>query len=371
MAAAGERLVKCCISLDSTNAFNTIDRGTMLRALADTAPGLLPLARLMYNRAGRLVMPNKSWRPGEAAYKVFLSRCGARQGDPLGPVLFALGMMTAMREVQREHPEVHFPSFVDDIDALLTAKASEAGGKCNAVYITLRDKLATIGISFNSKTHLYCPSGETIHTALGITQARDGIATMGVPVGTAAFQLARARKRLANSFAQLELLPQVHFGHAMRILRFCISKRVAFLAGSLTPDVFRPLAEEWDAAVRKCLTCMFAGAPPHPRCFLAGGGGLDITVISEELSLLRVLSRAAARWTASARTCRASSSSRCRHHPRHTLCASRSRPPGTHSPLASPGQLASATRSRPPPPPRPPRATHARPRRHPPILRRP
>ena len=35
---------------------------------------------------------------------------------------------------------------------------------------------------------------------------------------------------------------------------------------------------------------MFAGAPPHPRCFLAGGGGLDITVISEELSLLRVLS---------------------------------------------------------------------------------
>ena len=48
------------------------------------------------------------------------------------------------------------------------------------------------------------------------------------PVGTAAFQLARARKRLANSFAQaLELLPQVHFGHAiwhMRILRFCISK---------------------------------------------------------------------------------------------------------------------------------------------------
>ena len=49
VAAAGERLVKCCISLDSTNAFNTIDRGTMLRtpprayypwpASCTTAPG--------------------------------------------------------------------------------------------------------------------------------------------------------------------------------------------------------------------------------------------------------------------------------------------------------------------------------------------
>jgi hypothetical protein len=76
----------------------------------------------------------------------------------------------------------------------------------------------------------------------------------------------------------------------MHILRFCISRRVTFLAGAMAPDVFMPIAIEWDAAVHKCLTRMFKGAAPHPRCFLRGEGGLDIHVVAEELSLLRVLS---------------------------------------------------------------------------------
>ncbi len=41
----------------------------------------------------------------------------------------------------------------------------------------------------------------------------------------------------------------------------------------------------------QCLTRKFKGAPPHPRCFLRGEGGLDIHVVAEELSLLHVLSR--------------------------------------------------------------------------------
>ena len=91
------------------------------------------------------------------------------------------------------------------------------------VYTSLATKLGAIGNSFKNKTHIYCLSGETIHTTAGVKQTCEGIATMGVPVSDAAFQLAKTHKRLANSFAQLEL-PQVHFGYAiMRILRFCIS----------------------------------------------------------------------------------------------------------------------------------------------------
>ena len=76
----------------------------------------------------------------------------------------------------------------------------------------------------------------------------------------------------------------------MRILRFCISKRAAFLAGALPPAVFAPIAADWDAAVSVCLRRMFKGAAPHPRCRLRGPGGLDIHVVSAELSLLRTLS---------------------------------------------------------------------------------
>ena len=51
-----------------------------------------------------------------------------------------------------------------------------------------------------------------------------------------------------------------------------------------------PLAREWDAAILKCLTRLFQGAPPHERCFLSGPGGLDIRIVAEELALLRCLS---------------------------------------------------------------------------------
>jgi hypothetical protein len=181
---------------------------------------------------------------------------------------------------------------VDDIDALVSgAGAGAATAAVDAVYVTLKRELEAIGIHFNTKTHVYCATaGVTIDTAAGIAQAHDGIATMGVPVGSAAFVEARARKRLAGSFEQLELLPELDFGDAMRILRYCISRRAAFLAGSLPPAVFAPVAADWDAAVRKCLTRIFAGAPPHARCFLSGAGGLDIHVIVEQLSLLRCMS---------------------------------------------------------------------------------
>jgi hypothetical protein len=40
------------------------------------------------------------------------------------------------------------------------------------------------------------------------------------------------------------MLPELAFGDAMHILRFCISRRVTFLAGAMAPDVFMPIAIE-------------------------------------------------------------------------------------------------------------------------------
>ena len=46
------------------------------------------------------------------------------------------------------------------------------------VYTSLATKLGAIGNSFKNKTHIYCLSGETIHTAAGVKQTREGIATI-------------------------------------------------------------------------------------------------------------------------------------------------------------------------------------------------
>jgi len=282
---ASERLISCCLACDASNAFNCVDRDAVLRMVLEVCPGLLPFVRMSYRRHARLVLANRG--SGAERFRVFLSRTGVRQGDPLGPVLFALAAMEAMRKVQAAHPGVVLPSLADDVTALMRARGAAAAGiACKVVFATLRFEFGAIGITINSKTALNCPADASVGAFAGITQ-KPGLPLMGVPIGPPDYMLATAEKRLAVSFQQLQLLPQLDFGAALQLLRFCISPRVAYLAGQLPDSVVGALAPRWDTAINACLTAMFRSAPPA-RCFVSGPGGLDIVVLAEEMHMLRL-----------------------------------------------------------------------------------
>jgi hypothetical protein len=282
---ATERLVSVALCVDASNAFNTVDRDAVLRMVLEVCPGLLPFVRMSYRREGRLVLANRG--TGAERFRIFLSRTGVRQGDPLGPVLFALAAMEAMRKVQAVHPGVALPSYADDVNGLIRAKgAAAAAALTTAVFTSLKTAFAAIGVLLNDKTAVLCPADETMGARTGLTQ-KVGLPLMGVPVGPPAFQLAQAEKRLAPSFAALALLPQLPFGVALQLLRFCISPRTAYLASQLPDTVVGALAPRWDGAIRKCLTAMFKGEP-HARCFVSGPGGLDIAVLGEQMHMLRL-----------------------------------------------------------------------------------
>ena len=75
-------------ALDCTNAFNSIHRRAFMSVVAERFPGLWDWVSALYGAPAELYVR----RAGSDAPAVVLSRCGTRQGDPLGAQLFALGL---------------------------------------------------------------------------------------------------------------------------------------------------------------------------------------------------------------------------------------------------------------------------------------
>ncbi len=71
------------ISLDITNAFNSVNREKILDIVNTEVPALAPLVNLLYLHDSRLTL---------SSGKVILSKQGVRQGCPLSPFLFSLAI---------------------------------------------------------------------------------------------------------------------------------------------------------------------------------------------------------------------------------------------------------------------------------------
>jgi len=102
-ASIGSRLAQfvydknCSIlSLDMTNAFNSISRLYIDQGIQKYAPTLLPWFRTFYRSASQL-------RSSQGDFMGW-SSTGVKQGDPLGPMLFCLGIHSSLLQIQNILP---------------------------------------------------------------------------------------------------------------------------------------------------------------------------------------------------------------------------------------------------------------------------
>ncbi|KAJ9445016.1 SLACS reverse transcriptase [Diplonema papillatum] len=77
------------VKVDLRNAFNNVNRGAILKAVAESTPGLLPYAIAAYGHRSQLSF----------GHEVVWSECGVQQGDPLGPLFFCLVLEQVLREM--------------------------------------------------------------------------------------------------------------------------------------------------------------------------------------------------------------------------------------------------------------------------------
>jgi hypothetical protein len=79
------------VQVDWRNAFNTMRRDCMLAVVAQRYPALLPMVAWTYGQHSRLLVQRSD--------EVVSSQSRVRQGDPLGPLLFALTLQGPLEQV--------------------------------------------------------------------------------------------------------------------------------------------------------------------------------------------------------------------------------------------------------------------------------
>lgn len=92
------------LNVDIKNAFNAIDRGHVLRAVAEKLPELAAFAYYCYATPSHLIY----------GHSIIFSTSGVQQGDPLGTLLFCLGLDDTLRAVKEAYPTIDFMAFFAD-----------------------------------------------------------------------------------------------------------------------------------------------------------------------------------------------------------------------------------------------------------------
>jgi hypothetical protein len=161
------QMVDLLLSLDCKIAFNSISRQAIFHAAQEHAPALLSFLSLAYGSPSR-VFP----RGAPHDFSPVLSTSVVQQGDPLGPLLFALTLQGPLQRVAKALPAAQIVAHFDDINVV-----SPAAAAANAFALSI--EVRTAGLTPVASKSAACSSKQDMATAaaaeLGVLHARDGL----------------------------------------------------------------------------------------------------------------------------------------------------------------------------------------------------
>ncbi|CAI5946643.1 unnamed protein product [Closterium sp. NIES-65] len=241
----------CALQIDVANAFNSFHRHAMFEGLRESPfSGLIPFLRVFYGTPSDLYL-----RAGPFVQSLESAR-GSRQGDPLGPFLFAFTQQQVMESVTREFRDLLFLSYADDTYIMgPAARILEAFG-------VLRERLEWVGLEVQAhKCRFWEREGGDVELALplGMQRVEEGLTVVGMPIGEEGWEVTRLRERLRQLQAQLPWLPLLdHPQMASHLLAIAVSARPMYLARTMPPrpevvEAFR----DWDSCLEDCFEQLF------------------------------------------------------------------------------------------------------------------
>ena len=237
-------LSRWILLVDFSNAFNSVSRDHMFSALRLVLPGLSRWIEWCYSSRSILRFGDHS----------LLSCCGVQQGDPLGPLCFALTLQPVIERINSELP-----------DLLCNAWYLDDGTLCGTPQ-DLADALKIIeeegpprGLYVNrSKSLLYIPPGDDQHQNKlppDVPISSSGFCLLGVPLGSDNFCEKLVLGRVEKIRCMLERLKDLGDSQLQTtLLRSCLSlPKFNYSLRTCPPSLILNASTLFDNSIREVL----------------------------------------------------------------------------------------------------------------------
>ncbi|KAL0216103.1 hypothetical protein P9112_008287 [Eukaryota sp. TZLM1-RC] len=237
------------MSLDFSNAFNSLSRRSIHGALLQYMPELIPYFQSTYCTYSNLHFGNN----------ILSSSSGVKQGDPLGPLLFCLAIHPISLQIQEMFPSLKMIAYMDDVVLI---------GDLNIV------KQATVCLRLNLLKCVLLSNSPSSTIVDGIEiQAKlysiDAIRHLGSFIGNNDEITKKLFEKLNSISDKIDRMMNLDIKKYIKltIIRLCLSSNFNHIFRSTSPLVTRSLAQKFNELHAKVLSqllgCKMFQIPDH------------------------------------------------------------------------------------------------------------
>ena len=241
----------CTLLVDFSNAFNSVDRRSIFRVVRALIPSMAAWLECCYGSQPLLHM-------GE---HTILSCCGVQQGDPLGPLGFALALHPIIEKIKVDVPGLLINAWYLD-DGTLCGSVDDL---CAALAI-IESEGPPRGLFLNrSKSLLHVPSNASLSNSSlppSIPVTNGGFDLLGSPIGPSSHCESSLLKRVEKIQSVLDRLSDLEDSQMeTTLLRSCLAlPKIAFALRTCPPSIIQRALMAFDDSMRDSLSDL-AGGP--------------------------------------------------------------------------------------------------------------